>query len=514
MPTQILTTLEYLGTFPDSATTTAHHFGIAVQVAASGAAVTAAMESLYKPWTWQNPGITIWPVKPDLSLDQPLKLIQIVPRVVTNAGTSTPTGPVDTAILAELNAQYSDAFTHSDFAWTDPQSPTGGATLLTDGRRAYPWPAHLAQLSRYPFPIPHLLNLSYIVKVDVSTPVVVSASQSYVAAVGFLTTPSSGVPVAYAPITTGATALAGRYTISYANQADTIALSTAVTMPATPPGDRFVTAYAEPSDWQANFVAGVADLFDFSARFIRPVRSACDHDAPTSTEGTFKAAIAADFGNYCNAIIYAQRDIVSYGANVGPNGSSLLSRLCDQWINEATSNQPARRLYAKGFTAAVVAAQSKDSDDAWLVLLKQNPELAGNALIDIPAKASVYDPTAAYAIGTVVVFNGIGYTALKALAAGTPVTPGSNAAVWSPVRRVTSVAPAHLNDKLLPLEHLQLRFTQNDLLSQLLLARWTAVAPPIQQINFSPSTEVRQTRWSPGISEASFFKETCHKAGL
>ena len=65
MPTQILTTLEYLGTFPDSATTTAHHFGIAVQVAASGATVTASMDSLYKPWTWQNPGITIWPVKPD-----------------------------------------------------------------------------------------------------------------------------------------------------------------------------------------------------------------------------------------------------------------------------------------------------------------------------------------------------------------------------------------------------------------------------------------------------------------
>src|ERR1019366_6483560 len=236
---------------------------------------------------------------------------------------------------------------------------------------------------------------------------------------------------------------------------------------------------------------------------------------------------------YIAAVLTAQRNIVAYGCQFGPDGSSLLQRLCDRWVGEGrgTPEYDKRFAFAKDLRQRVTDQLTQDranSDqasvqDKWLLLLKQNARLASSSLIGATPEApvvSIYDSTVAYKTGDTVVYNTRMFVALKdgtlSAPSSTPTewsqlsqdistfgliydssvtykkgntilyhaqmfvarkdgklsAPSSTSTDWSQITPGISTSTAGLSDRLIALEHLQLRFTQSDLLSSLLLAQW------------------------------------------
>ena len=304
------------------------------------------------------------------------------------------------------------------------------------------------------------------------------------------------------------------------------------------------TAYtAETADWQAHLSSSVASTFDLSARLVDTVRQACDRSNGTNSDPGavgLRNAVAAQFTGFVTAVLTAQREIVAYGCQSGPNGKSLLDRLLDAWVAE--SKDPKNRTFATTLSTKVNTQRASDTSnnvasfDTWLALLKGSPVFATDPLLPpSPAgsNATVFDGTKkgnantdpAYKKGDTVIFHGRSYIATsdvpsppiggptnaidaghwrcstpllpfydssKAYQAGdrvlyadtvyqfSPVKPPVQAAPpggnWQSVSPFTpNVDPTNLPDRLIAVEHLQLQFTQPDLLSQILLAQWKSV---------------------------------------
>ncbi len=425
MAINVLTTLEYLGPYSNGVGQDVY-CGVVLSVAADpGTTVDATVTPFLQPWNWSVLAVSIWEMNPDGSNPTELSNLQIVP----------PTGfTLDAGILTQIQNDFGTN-KGNDFCWTDPQTvdpakPGGGTSVNSSGAR-YPWPAHLAQVARYPYPIPHLLNLAFIVKVGLQAsaqPFNPAPNKSYAVAITFKASSAPGAKT-YTPAPTAFVPDKGqRVTIPFDS-------GSIVTLTQLLPGAIAIGAVAsqivpldvpETSDWQAHLVPGVGDLYDLSSLLIRPVRAACDHiHDPDPDVATFKSSIAGDFGNFCRATVNAQRNILSYGGGVAPDNTSLLQQVSNIWIGNASSPTAiAMEKFASDFAKAIGDAKKKDTDATWQALLAKNVELHANPLVQSPPK---------------------------------------------------SVDALHLSDKLMPLEHLQLRFTQNELIVQLLLAQWDFV---------------------------------------
>lgn len=478
---QVLTTLEYLGPYPRGSSN--YYFGVVLQTGVPigeddhpAFPVTRNQAPLLQPWLWTKPEVNIWAVNDDGSIGAQLK-VDSSPATKNNP-TLHPGAlyTLDKSIIDRIGGDFEDAFTDQDFGWSDPQHAKQGAAKRKDNRTQYPWPAHLAQLSRYPFPIPHLLNLAFIVKIDPSTRPVPNGT--YVAALKF-SAKVAGTDTTFTPQNPKPPDTQGRVCVPY--DPDGL-VSCTVPLKITslnPPEPVLTSVSPEVTDWQAHLVAGCADLFDLAARLIDPVRKDCnDNCAP------LQGAVAASFSAYIAAVLTAERDIVAYGCQLGPDGSCLLQRLCDRWVSEGKAEYAKRCPFAKDFLTKVkdqlaqdrASADQASVQDKWLLLLKKNASLATSSLIGAPPDALaglIYDSKVTYQKGNTVLYQTRMFVAGKD---GTLSTPSSASTDWSQLTQDISIFSENLSDRLMALEHLRLQFTQSDLLSSLLLAEWDQFA--------------------------------------
>jgi hypothetical protein len=439
---KILTTLEYLGTYPDKDAKSHHYFGIVLQAGVPADQngkrlfdVGRDQTPLLQPWYWDEPEVVIFPLNADHTLGTPLKLEAEDAHKKNPSLDPTHCYVLNASIVNPgLHDDFENAFNAQDFAWPGPTS----AMQRDPARTQYPWPAYLAQVSRYPFPIPHLLNLAYIVKVHDSVAPV--KGTSYVAAVKFEVN-LGGKVVRYTPNPSGThpdrqpssggvmqATPDGRLCIPYHDASDDSTLETCTVPLALPdPLNMMLTsALAEGSDWQAHLVPGCADIFDFPTRVIDAIRKDCKDKC-----GELQAAVAKEFSALVTAVLNAQRNIVSFGYQKCPNRKSLLNRLFDRWVGEGRqAESKSRSKFAKQFVDQIQGQlehdQASDSNQNqaycdWLDLLRKNARLANHALLSAAP---------------------------------------------------SSVAVERVSDKLVELEHVQSQFSQSEVLEALLLAQW------------------------------------------
>lgn len=489
-PLQLLTTLEYLGPY-DGADPPAKdtYFGLVLQAgspndaAGDPATVAVADGSLLQPWLWSSPAVEIRPWANGLA-GAPLT-VSLVPQ-----------GTVSAPLTASLESQFKHAITNADFAWPDSKP-----SMLKPGTTQYSWPTHLAQLGRYPYPIPHRLQLSYLVKVDPSQ---LALGTTYVGTVSFSTS-VNGAPITFAPAGFAADP-SGRVAITYTQAAiaDVTALTQPLMFTSAVPASLPLKVTAEVTDWQAQLAARSADMFDLSNRLVRALRQELSAAKPVSP--TLSSNVAQNFATYVTAVLAAQRDIVCYGCQRGPDGGSVLSRTLSLWSAGATVGSPADRddfadrLHK--FISALRATDATASDrfqQKWLMALVTSPDFKGSPLLPaLPVavdKIKPFTPSMAVKAGDVVSYQqqlfqcrqDRGQTPTPPVpvppppSSLPPATPGSAGAAsdWKPLT-LTLTVPTFVNlptlsDRLLPVEQLQLQLTQVDVLSRILIAQWTAV---------------------------------------
>jgi hypothetical protein len=351
-------------------------------------------------------------------------------------------GTVDPSIPNRLRTDCGTAIDNNNLGWDDPRK---NATVRADSMTMYPWPAHLAQVSRYPYPIPHLLNLCFLMQVtDDWKPPAGAGSQAF-ATVEFATRVGPNIAT-YAPIF-NPLPTTDRVQFNLINDGTVVMETKPLTAFMDIP--RVITSAGstgETTDWQAHLPAGAADLFDLSARIVTSVSVACDSTG--STDVILKQAASDSFNVYAGSVITAQREIVAYGCRRGPSQKSLLERLLDQWVKAGTSTTEAaaRRDFSLRFVAAVRAqrdldkANPDDANDRWLELLKSNAAFSTNSLVgpSIPTgDYPVYRKPGKYTKGSVVIYRGRWFSALQ----DTNAVPGDkdSGADWQCLAPVLSI---------------------------------------------------------------------------
>jgi hypothetical protein len=577
---QILTTLEYLGKYNGSSHFgLILQVGLGPTAAGNpNVKVDATMANLLQPWMWRAPGsgqpatpppgsplqvtapqIKVWKVAADALNPQtprqaaPAPPGQVVATPVPTAANPAPaaatpapavpnpppavpnsdavkevevdivsvSGSIDPSITNQLSLDCTAAIGTKDdgnnLTWTDPiNGANNGHTVRGDGKNMYPWPAHLAQVARYPYPIPHLLNLCFFLKVkdesalpkaedDSSTPPV--KADVVFATVAFTANVNSS-PTTYSPqVANRFLSPDGRLVVIPASSDSTVFITTnplkvpqgglqpAATVIA--PAQKFTP---ETTNWQTQFPAGTADVFDLSARLVNSVRKACDPPPETnppdpSLASNLKTAVAANFTAYTVAVITAQREIVAYGCQVGPNGKSLLNRLLDSWVAGGGD-----RSFATRFGNAVNARRNSEIKDIvaannrWLALLKSNPAFLNDPLIPLTPGITLYNSQSTYKKGDIVIQQGYLFTALRDPDASHPLqvlagaVPNTDWSSFNPPSALTAILVSNLPDRLIAVEHLQLQFAQASVLIQLLVAQWQNVYddPPGAASPFNP----------------------------
>ncbi len=439
---QILTTLEYLGPYPKTGT----YFGLVLQVGVAEAAtpqdvqVTAAMEQLFEPWKWKSLDIQLWrylvagndPRAATPSHDRPVSV-------------NLRSYSLDASIAAKLESDCRAAIP-DHLAWIDAGAENG-ISAADPTTKSYPWPAHLAQVALYPYPIPHLLNLSFLLSVQDPDFVIPKSGYAYFATVAFQANVAGNLKT-YTPQVKSDSQLntdASRLTTKYDDH--NLVACTQPLCSFTPVASVLSNAStsAEATDWQAHLAAGCGDLFDLSSRLIGAVRNDCLQAVSADKCSNLQKAVAADFDTFILAVLTAERDAVSYGSQRGPDGSSLLSRLCTLWVSEGKpggTDQQQRRIFAEQFPQAVKRQRAMDAldwaafQDGWLLTLKQNSAFARNSLLPLaatpPASAKRFNKKSQIRKGDVVIFHGRLFTALGDLgaSASSPGTLGS-APDWS-----------------------------------------------------------------------------------
>ncbi len=429
---KVLTTLEYLGTYPDpKGSPGIQFFGVIVQVGAGdGATITADMAGLLQPWMWCAPGN-----QPPAPNANPIPITPPVVRVWQVPGTASTvsdiqeiktqmfkvSGTLDGSIPVQLREDCKAAIANNNLAWVDPRK---SAMKRGDGMTMYPWPAHLAQVSRYPYPIPHLLNLCFLMQVTDSWKPPVAAGTQAFATVEFTTFVGPN-PTTYKP-TFDALPKSDRIIFPLiADGSVVIATQPLTSFTGVPSVISSSGQTGEAADWQAHLPSGAADLFDLSDRIVTSVRRACEATSSSGPDAVLKQAVSDSFNVYTGSVLTAQREIVAYGCRRGPSGRSLLERLLDQWVNAKIKIADAviRRDFSGRFLGAVQAQRDldvknyADANDRWLALLKSNPAFSTNPLVVPPsipsADSAAYQSSAKYPKGSLVVYRARWFAALQ-----------------------------------------------------------------------------------------------------
>ncbi len=490
---QILSTLEYLGKYGG-----VPYFGIVLQTGVgdmNGGTLdlaSADVKNILEPWMWWDPAKPQPAVQTDKQ--KPIKVQQ--PKI--DLWSATPTAPVpklintgldplastlDRSITDQLDKDCTDAITPLNgnhyLGWSDPASPKSAksdpVTRRADGRSILPWPAHLAQVTRYPYPIPHLLNLSFLLKAQGFDPSKFDPATYFFATVSFNAV-VNGNTVTYRPPDPQNDPKKfnppdgnSRLVIPLINSADATDRSLFITNQALLLKGLSRAAFlvssstpgytAETADWQAHLSSSVAATFDLSARLVETVRQACDKaSGPPPADAVAKKAydeavglrgtVAAEFPGFVTAVLTSQREIVAYGCQTGPNGKSLLDRLLDAWVGESV---PANRSFADTFSNAVTTKRAADrannlgAFDQWLYWLKSVPALTSNSLLPpCPAglTATPFDGAHSYNKRDTVIFHGRSFTAIADIKA--PSVSPLDGASW---RSLTPSLPFYVNGK-------------------------------------------------------------------
>jgi hypothetical protein len=472
---QLLSTLEYLGAYDNAARSGKDiYFGLVIQVAApndsSGnpAVVTDADAPLLQPWSWTD-------IKPQLWTFN----TAITKQIDIQGWAQAPS--LGDAVTQKLSKNFTDALNQKDLGWTN-----GTNLSVKPGAQQHSWPAQLAQVGRYPYPIPHRLNLAYLLKVNQAD---LATSNAWVATVGF-SVKLNGVSVAFQPNTfremeTGSGSVQFTFTSTSAH------LVTGVTQQALR-DVRFpsVNATPEVTDWQSQLTTMTANAFDLPTRLVQLVRN------PPTADDAFTEIVAENFGSYVRAVLIALRDFVGYGNLIGPDGGSALSRALRLWVARQPQSKAVdlnswssalTKWLQDGYTTAI--KDDSLSLDRWIATLLNNPDLANcRFLPQVPRSAAGVKPFIkgmALSTGDVVVHNQHLWRALRDVSAGV-VAPDSNPAVepgapnsekdWIDLglgmNLPVNVWHEHVSDRLLAVEEMQNCFLQSDVLARIVFSQW------------------------------------------
>lgn len=415
----ILITLEYLGTYGD----TDDYVGVTLQVASDAGTVDKS-DQLLRPWSWK-----VNPTALDTNTHPHIQLLQaqdgsnaLTPVLLTS---QEDPGSADTTLLGKLDDRFealcNSVSTDGRFGWSsDPRlHPESAIPLPKSGSKnpqgAYRWPAQVAQIGRYPYPIAHQLNLSYFLKVNGQLP----ANGKFVAAPTFIantilytpnnsvasSNPDGTITIDYSPSSADpATGINVQALVQPLAAAD-CKLNVRVVRSDTPIANQDpYLSLPQPEDtaWQHTLIPLTAELFDPAARLIGAFRLVIPQKQTTEAKPTnpvrnpdFDAlykAIQSNFEVFRQRTVGALRDIADYGAQQAPGnvfnqdpqtGPSLVTRIFRIWIS---TQSDADQQKAQAFAKALISALKGDSGPQdWVGLLKTIPNLAGNPMLE-PAR--------------------------------------------------------------------------------------------------------------------------------
>src|SRR5882757_7516348 len=309
---QILTSLEYLGPYASGT-----YFGLVIQVGVGEVAnavqavhATSAMIELFEPWKWKSPVAGSW--WPQIQLWKYAKGGD--PAAATNS-TDDPV-PFDIrhydcpAVRSELESDCADAIKNNHLLWTDPGQVAGSTTAAKLG---YPWPAELAQVARLPYPIPHVLRLSYFLKTKDPGFAKPDPTSAYFATVTFQAKVNGATRIFKAQASTASFLKApnGQVRITVPYDDPNIFMITQPVTNSAPAA--FVVKHGsltpEIRDWHAHLVEGCADLFDIPERLLGVVRGDCQGATSPASCAALQTAVAAEFNAYSIAFLTAQRNL-------------------------------------------------------------------------------------------------------------------------------------------------------------------------------------------------------------
>jgi hypothetical protein len=490
MPVRILTTTEFLGPYGDK-----NYFGVTLQVASSDAPTSADLEAILRPWMWENISYALWRIS-DSSNQLPTKVLTVPPL--------RPQAIPAAALILRLNKQFTDLQTQAPTLFDWNSNPTTPAIPNPAAGNRYPWPAHLAQLARYPYPIPHELKLARFIEVDGAEIASARANnplESYVIAPIF-----NANFVTYAPNQGLSIPIKGQQAeISYTASGVPSPLITAVVQPCavvdcivTPRSrlnqttpldahDPYVSlASVEDSNWQTHLVPLAGELFDLASRLIGALRLAVERpkaNPPSSIDASWmslQSAIVTNFEGFRNMVLRSLKEVSGRGnqqppGNIGMKNGSLLERVMDTWIGgiDGTAN-PAKKSDAIAFRNAFVQsmldeeeADSKNNKDGafddWYAVVA-----------NIPASVP---PTV-------------------------PAMQGNN--LLHPLPAIDSKNPGpELYARLAALEQLHFSLTQPEILAPLLIKQWTLfLGRFLQDPKNAPNRASYQTQWNAFLPSA------------
>jgi hypothetical protein len=316
MPTPsitILSTLEHLGSYGGAADV---YFGVTLQIASDTVPSTDPEKSLLCPWFWDRNKLNIRLWKDAGSGANP---------VTSQLGKIVKTDDdAELAVVLAANRKTVGDFLNADYATLQKANASDNFAVLRPGEDyttskngggRYRWPAHLAQVTRYPYPIPHSLNLSVFFSVPAgfvpkATPGANPATPPwFFAAPEFSFTSTDGVETytLIDPVSQGPALPVKPVIINYSNalnrsvSCQTLAIAATsfiVTSPATRGSTAlsFSDAYVnlqlpEQLNWQDLLATQCSELFDTSARLLTALRETSF--APSPLNGSTQAALDA-----------------------------------------------------------------------------------------------------------------------------------------------------------------------------------------------------------------------------
>ena len=416
----ILATLEYLGRYGDI-NDKDDYVGLTLQVASDANAVEQTDKllqpwtELLRPWAWTGPTSSVTDKRPRIRLlhipdgDTSATVVEL------SANPPKPVAAAPISLREKLDTQFrnlcNSGLPNKSLGWTDSQNPEGASSPLKSTTPAplniYRWPAQLAQMGRYAYPIAHQLNLSYFVKAKDSLQATFASGGSLVAAPAFT---ANGI--SYEPQLMGITMTGDIASIPYsATPASDYAVVVQVqSLPIakcslnnrttrTPPivsGDPYV-ALPPPEDtaWQHHLIPLAAELFDPSARLIGAFRQVVPdlNSAHSPASNQLLTALTKDLEPFCSCVVYALQSVADCGGQRAPGnlknktaqqGPSLITRILKVWIAAQTDATKTSALAFQDNLLAVLDNYPRLTPADWSGLLQLVPALAGNPVVTPP----------------------------------------------------------------------------------------------------------------------------------
>jgi hypothetical protein len=477
----VVTTLEHLGIYGDKSKV---FFGLLLQVSVDQVPTSEAERFLLCPWLWNSgtTAIKLWWDNDGVTQHELTVTTMSTPSdTVLQANLKTVTDRLDSdykdlrTSQAALPAAQQKGFSFDPtLTATESSSSSGGASPR------YRWPAHLAQVTRYPYPIPHSLKLCFFFSVPASEFCAIPASTTnnpvrFYAAPSFSTISTDGTEnfkpditkIGTVPNTPGVISIPYAGPRSLSAQIQPLAAANLMQMPgslcpvipipaaaskATTPrpltaSDPLVRlSMPEQSNWQALLIPHCAELFDTASRLIGALR---DSLATMPAANPLRESIRSNFVIFLRLIfinLYRVGNLGSINSSTSAR-TSFFTEQFEVWSTSSTTLPSGKQAAFR----ALLLTTLPDSVDPITVLVPSGAWL--DQLID---RASFGD------VSTLTAYPGL----------RTPALPTKGDVLSPPSPAPDFPTDTQLAQLLGMLEQLHRKFVQPETLTNILLAPW------------------------------------------